>query len=89
MARKVATPWGQATVLEEVVVRQRAGDRRFATVVQLLADVRGAPLVRFAYTTDGIARRGPVTLRSADVAALVDALADGKHPGLAAALGFG
>ena len=31
-----ATPWGAASVLEEVSVPQRAGDKRFAVVVQLL-----------------------------------------------------
>ena len=34
--RKVATPWGAAVVADEVRVAQRSGERRFATVVQLL-----------------------------------------------------
>lgn len=53
--------------LEEVRVAQRAGERRFATVVQLLETAGGERLVRFAYTTDGSVRRGPVTLRGKDV----------------------
>lgn len=53
--------------LEEVRVAQRAGERRFATVVQLLETAGGERLVRFAYTTDGGVRRGPVTLRGKDV----------------------
>src|SRR5665647_1295863 len=33
---KTATPWGRAELVEELTVRQQAGDRRFASVVQLL-----------------------------------------------------
>ena len=71
----VATPWGKAFVLERVAVPQRAGDKRFSSLVELLDTERGERLVRFAYTTDGVARRGPVTLRERDVARLVSALA--------------
>jgi hypothetical protein len=87
MSTKAATPWGQATVVEELRLQQRAGDKRFASIVQLLEDKRGERLVRFAYATDGTARRGPVTLRARDLAKLRSALAD--TPELAAALGFG
>ena len=83
---KAATPWGPAEVLEEVTVPQRAGDKRFATVLQLLVDGKGEELVRFAYSTDGTARRGPVTLRRRDLERLRAALAE--HPGLAGALGL-
>jgi hypothetical protein len=55
--------------------------------VQLLEDARGERLVRFAYATDGTARRGPVTLRARDLEKLRAALAD--TPELAAALGLG
>jgi hypothetical protein len=50
-------------LVEELTVRQQAGDRRFASVVQLLENARGERLVRFAYSTDGTARRGPVSVR--------------------------
>ena len=83
---KITTAWGTAKLLEEVTLPQRAGQKRFASVVQLLEDDKGNWLVRFAYTTDGTARRGPVTLRSADLKRLQDRLDD--HPSLAAALGF-
>jgi hypothetical protein len=63
----VTTPWGRARALERVSVAQRAGERRFSTVVELLETESGERLVRFAYTTDGTARRGPVTLRAKDV----------------------
>ena len=87
MSSRAATPWGDATVVDEIVLQQRAGEKRFASVVQLLEDGGGEQLVRFAYKTDGTARRGPVTLRSRDLAKLHGALA--KHPELAAALGLG
>jgi hypothetical protein len=86
MATKAATPWGDATVLEELALPQRAGDKRFASIVQLLETPGGQLLVRFAYATDGTARRGPVTLRARDVARLRTALRE--HPRLAETLGF-
>jgi hypothetical protein len=81
---KAATPWGQAEIIEEVTLPQRVGDRRFATIVQLLKTDRGERLVRFAYSTGGSARRGPVTMRTRDVERLLAAL--GEHPGLSEAL---
>jgi hypothetical protein len=81
---KTATPWGQATLLEELTLPQRAGEKRFSSVVQLLESASGERLVRFAYATDGTPRRGPVTLRARDLAKLRAAL--GKHPGLEEAL---
>ena len=81
---KITTPWGPSELVEELTVRQQAGDRRFASVVQLLETARGERLVRFAYTTGGVARRGPVTLRARDIEKLQAALA--QHPALAAAL---
>jgi hypothetical protein len=86
MATTAATPWGPATLIEELSVQQRAGDRRFASVVQLLEAKSGERLVRFAYSTDGTARRGPVTLRARDIEKLREAL--GKHPGLEETLRF-
>jgi hypothetical protein len=83
----VATPWGRATVLEEARVSQRAGDRRFDTVVQLLEDGKGGELIRFAYSTGGSTRRGPVTLRGRDLDRLRSELR--SRPRLAEALGFG
>ncbi len=80
------TPWGKAELVEELTVRQQAGERRFASVVQLLETKRGERLVRFAYSTGGTARRGPVTLRERDIARLRAALE--QYPELAATLGF-
>jgi hypothetical protein len=84
---KPATPWGRATVVEEVRVHQQAGGKRFSVIVQLLEAGDGEPLVRIAYTTEGVARRGPVTLRARDLERLRASLAE--QPGLAAALGLG
>jgi hypothetical protein len=80
MATKAATPWGPANLVEELTLQQRAGDKRFASIVQLLESKSGEKLVRFAYSTDGTARRGPVTLRARDIQKLREAL--GKHPEL-------
>ena len=84
MAAKTATPWGPASLVDELTLPQRAGDKRFSSVVQLLEGAKGERLVRFAYATDGTARRGPVTLRRRDLARLRAALAE--HPELAEAL---
>ena len=86
-APTVATPWGGATLVAQATVDQRSGDRRFRSAVQLLADERGEPLVRFAYASAGVARRGPVTLRVRDLDRLRVAAA--KEPALAALLGWG
>jgi len=82
-SKTIATPWGGAHAVEQLTLRQRAGDKRFATLVQLLETDKGERLVRFAYTTDGISRRGPVTLKLRDLERLRAALAE--HPGLAEA----
>ena len=87
MTDKAATPWGPATVVEQVKVSQRAGGRAFASVLQLLETADGEPLVRLAYTTDGVVRRGPVTLRPRDLEQLRAKLDTGSP--LAAALGWG
>ena len=83
---KTETPWGRAELVEELIVKQQAGERRFASVVQLLETERGERLVRFAYSTGGGARRGPVTLRERDLARLRAGL--GQYPALAEALGL-
>jgi len=80
----VTTAFGKAEVAEEVTLKQRVNGKQFATLVQLLEDEKGEWLVRFAYSTDGTARRGPVTLRAADLERLRAALK--KTPKLAAVL---
>ena len=64
VARKAATAWGEAAVVDEVRLPQRAGAKRFAASRRSSSRRRAArSYVRFAYTTDGTTRRGPVTLR--------------------------
>jgi hypothetical protein len=87
MAKKTETPWGPATILEEAKVPQQVGGKRLSSVVQLLETKSGEALVRIAYTTDGIARRGPVTLRPRDLERLRASLGSGSA--LAEALGWG
>lgn len=83
---KAATPWGPAELVEELTLVQRAGGKRFSSLVQLLEAPGGEELVRFAYATGGSARRGPVTLRARDLERLRAGLAE--RPRLAAALGL-
>ncbi len=65
---------------------QQAGDRRFASLVQLLELPKGDRLVRFAYTTGETARRGPVTLRERDLKRLRELLE--RQPQLKETLGL-
>ena len=81
-----STPWGSATLVERVSLSQRVGEKRFASLLELLEDKRGERFVRVAYSTDGVVRRGPVTLRERDLVRLREALK--KTPGLAEALGI-
>ncbi len=83
---KAATPWGDAELVEELTVAQRAGGKRFSSLVQLLQSPSGEQLVRFAYATGGSVRRGPVTLRARDLERLRAGLAE--RPRLAEALGL-
>ena len=86
-SRTAATPWGPAALVEEVALPQRVGERRFTVIVQLLETRSGGErLIRFAYTTDGSARRGPVTIRARDVDRLRTALE--RAPVLGEALGL-
>ena len=68
------TPWGKATLVEEVSLPQRSGEHRFESLVQLLETAAGERLVRFAYSTGGTTRRGPVTMRGRDLEKLRAAL---------------
>jgi hypothetical protein len=81
-----STPWGPATLVERVSLTQRVGEKRFASLLELLEDKRGDRFVRVAYSTDGVVRRGPVTLRERDLVRLREALK--KTPELAEALGI-
>jgi hypothetical protein len=86
MAVTVTTPWGRASVAEELLIPQAAGGKEFASLVQLLEGPAGERFVRFAYTTGGSARRGPVTLRAEDLEQLRTGLRERRE--LARALGL-
>ena len=83
---KAATPWGPATLVDELSVSQQAGDKRFASKLQLLETAKGERLLRLSYSGPGGGVRGPVTLRARDIGKLKTALA--KHPELAETLGL-
>jgi hypothetical protein len=85
MARKTATPWGPARLVEEVKLPQHAGDKQFASFVQLLEIESGDRLLRFAYSTGDATRRGPVTIRVGDLGKLRRSLA--RRPQLAEVMG--
>jgi hypothetical protein len=87
MATRAATPWGPADLVEELIVQQQAGTKRFSSKVQLLETARGERLVRFSYAGAGGGTRGPVTLRERDIGRLKAALA--QHPALAQTLDLG
>ena len=61
-------------MVEEVSVPQRVAEKRFFVLVQLLETRSGERLVRYAYSTAGSARRGPVTMRVRDLERLRAAL---------------
>jgi len=82
----VTTAFGKAEIAEQVTLKQRVNGKQFTTLVQLLEDEKGDWLVRFAYATEGTVRRGPVTLRGADLERLRVALR--KTPRLQALLGI-
>jgi hypothetical protein len=86
-AARVATPWGAAVLVERLQLPQRAGEKRFSSVLELLENARGERLVRVAYSTDGVVRRGPVTLRERDLERLRTELE--RRPRLAELLRLG
>ena len=86
MTTKAATPWGPAELLEELTIPQQAGEKRFASKLQLLETAKGERLVRLSYSGPGGGVRGPVTLRARDIGKLKTALA--KCPVLAETLGL-
>lgn len=85
-AGMTSTAFGKGKLVEEVRIAQTANGKTFGAHVQLL-ETEDGQLVRFVYSTGGIARRGPVAFRPKDLAKLRAALA--KTPRLRAALGFG
>jgi len=79
------TAFGNATLVEEIKIPQSVNGKKFTAHVQLLETDEGETLVRACYATDGIARRGPVTVRTKDLERLAKLLE--KTPKLRAVLG--
>ena len=73
-------------MVEELEIPQHAGERTFSSLVQLLEVDGGERLVRFAYATGGVGRRGPVTLRAVDLEVLRAGLRERRE--IARALGM-
>ena len=80
----ITTAFGTAKLVEAVSLSQTANGKSFATLVQLLEGEEGETLVRVCSSTGGVARRGPVTFRRADVRRLAKMLA--KAPRLKAVI---
>jgi len=70
----VTTAFGSAKLVEQINVKQTADGKAFTTLVELLETEDGETLVRVAYSTDGTARRGPGTVRMADLRRVAKAL---------------
>ena len=64
---KAATPWGPAELVDELTVAQQAGEKKFASKLQLLETKKGERLLRLSYSGPGGGVRGPVTLRARDI----------------------
>src|ERR671935_280885 len=58
MGTKAATPWGPAELIEELTLAQRAGDKRFASVVQLLEGEKGERAVGFLLVAEHVLPAG-------------------------------
>jgi hypothetical protein len=67
---RVQLPWGRATVEEEATISAGASERVLELGVARLSGVDGEQLLRFFYRSEGRTRRGPLTLRADEIAAL-------------------
>ena len=79
-----STPWGKATVVEEVVLDQQIEERRHDALVQLLELPDGSQALRFSARRQGAKRLTCLSLRADEVERLSEALLD--TPRLAAVL---
>jgi hypothetical protein len=78
--KRVQLPWGRATVEEETTIPGSATERETELGVARLTGADGEQMLRFFYRSDGRTVRGPLTLRSAEIAALARELR--KQPAL-------
>ncbi len=68
--KTVQLPWGKATVEEETTIPGAASERPMELGVARLSGADGEQMLRFFYRADGRTVRGPLTLRSHEIAAL-------------------
>ena len=83
------TPWGRATLVEEVAVDHEARDRGYTAVVQLLELEDGEQLVRFGARAQGAHRLNCLTLRASELERLEEALLEAERLATALRLAFG
>jgi hypothetical protein len=83
------TPWGRASVVEEVAVPHSTGDRSFEAVVQLLETREGEQLVRFGARRRAGRRLTCLTLRSDELHELEEALIETERLATILRLVFG
>jgi hypothetical protein len=86
---KRTTPWGRATLLEEVTVEHDARDRRYEAVVQLLELGDGEQLVRFGARAVGAHRLNCLTLRADELQELEEGLIETERLASVLRLVFG
>jgi hypothetical protein len=89
MEAKTQTPWGRATVVEEVAVEHDALERRYDALVQLLETRDGEQLVRFGARAHGARRLSCLTLRADELHRLEEALIETQRLASVLRLVFG
>jgi hypothetical protein len=83
------TPWGRASVVEEVAVDHDTGERHYDAIVQLLETRDRVQLVRFGSRASGAHRLNCLTLRADELQALEEALIETERLASVLRLVFG
>jgi hypothetical protein len=83
------TPWGRATLVEEVAIDHEALDRGYTAVVQLLELQDGEQLVRFGARAQGAHRLNCLTLRASELEELEEGLLEAERLASVLRLAFG
>jgi hypothetical protein len=86
---KRSTPWGRASLVEEVTVEHELDGRRHEAVVQLLELTDGEQLVRFGARSEGAPRLTCLTLRAEELHALEERLLEAERLAQILRLAFG
>ena len=83
------TPWGRATLVEEVAVDHEVLDRGYTAVVQPLELTDGEQLVRFGARAQGALRLNCLTLRASELEQLEEGLLEAQRLASVLRLAFG